>query len=372
MSERKSWDIQPKRQEVSRPAPAQTPVRRVPQKAQRPTPDRQSVSQVRRQQAPQKTKPMPEPQAQAIRRKPAVQQGKDREPLKARRKRARRRALWIIGILFFVGAAMVIGVFWLGVFRIQQVGTAGPDSQGMQTIAQSALAGTYHYVIPHNSIFFFPAQEIRTEILKQYPEISAVSISRTSLSTILISGIPREAALTWCGDTYTALPAQVLSTPTASSTPAVPQPTCYSADAQGVIFAPISDPSIITGTLKIYGSLAGVGDSNPSPLGATIAEANVIPNALQFIKALKSLGVPIVAIAIRGDEADLYAQSGTRITYVLGHEEVTAQVAESAFPSLNLDDGSLEYVDLRFEGKAYFKKVGSEQATISSSTGVGQ
>jgi hypothetical protein len=82
--------------------------------------------------------------------------------------------------------------------------------------------------------------------------------------------------------------------------------------------------------------------------------------------------VPVVAFVIRGDEADLYAQSGTRITYVLGREEVTTQVAESAFPSLNLDDGSLEYVDLRFEGKAYFKKVGSDQANAATSTGSGQ
>jgi hypothetical protein len=372
MSERKSWDIQPKRRSVLPQAPVPAPARRVQQKVQQATLGRQSISQPRREQTLQKVKPMPEPQAQAIRRKPVVPQGKDREPLKARRKRARQRTLWAMAVLGVLALAMIIGIFWLGAFRIQQVGTAGPDSQGMQKIAQSALAGTYHYVIPRNSIFFFPEQQIRAEILNQYPEISAVSISRTSLSTILISGIPREAALTWCGDTYTALPLQASATPSASSTPEVSQPSCYSADAQGVIFAPIADPTLIASTLRIYGALSGASDSNPSPLGGTIAEANVIPNALQFIKALKSLGVPIVAIAIRGDEADLYAQSGTRITYVLGHEEVTAKVAESAFPSLNLDDGSLEYVDLRFEGKAYFKKVGSEQATMSSSTGVGQ
>jgi hypothetical protein len=131
---------------------------------------------------------------------------------------------------------------------------------------------------------------------------------------------------------------------------------------------PIDDSVGTPSSLRIYGPLADTGDNNPSPLGSVIAQANLIPNALQFIKALKSLGVPIVAFVIRGDEADLYAQSGTRITYVLGHEEVTSQVAESAFPSLNLNDGSLEYVDLRFEGKAYFKKVGSVQANAATST----
>ena len=204
--------------------------------------------------------------------------------------------------------------------------------------------------------------------------------------------------MTWCGDTYVPLPETLNAIPaatttitttktsittetststTANSAPSSSQlsntPTCYSADAQGIIFAPLSEQDVLSSnTLRIYGPLAGTGDENPSPLGATIAQANLLPNALQFVKAIKSLGVPIVSLVIRGDEADLYAQSGTRITYVLGHEEVTAQVAEAAFPSLNLNDGSLEYVDLRFEGKAYFKKVGDTEATAATSTGSGQ
>src|SRR5262249_52105520 len=97
-------------------------------------------------------------------------------------------------------------------------------------------------------------------------------------------------------------------------------------------------------------------------------EASMIPNALEFVKAIKSLGVPIVSLVIRGDEADLYAQSGTRITYVLGTEQTTATIAASAFPSLNLNDGSLEYIDLRFGDKVYFKKVGASTAGASATS----
>jgi hypothetical protein len=127
--------------------------------------------------------------------------------------------------------------------------------------------------------------------------------------------------------------------------------------------------------LRVYDALASTTQPNVSPLGQDIAEANMIPNALDFVKEIKSLDVPIVTLVIRDDdEADLYAQSGTRITYVLGTEEASTVLAESAFPSLNLNDGSLEYVDLRFAGKVYFKKYNAinttESATSTYSTAV--
>lgn len=301
-----------------------------------------------------------------------IQKGRENEPLKIRRRRERRRNLFIGFILLIIAAIAILGSFWWQGVRIQAVQTSGIDTDGMQAIVTTVLHGTYRYVIPRDSIFFFPKEEIRADILKQYPDIAAVTISRTSLSTISISSIPREAALTWCGTTYPGTVAPTISISSTTS-PTVPSdnmdPSCFSADAEGVIFAALSpDQAASPGNLRIYDPLADGAASTTDPLGSVMAEAQQIPNALQLIKAIKSLGVPIVAFVIRGDEADLYAQSGTRITYVLGHEEVTAQVAESAFPSLNLDDGSLEYVDLRFEGKAYFKKVGADSASAATSS----
>jgi hypothetical protein len=295
-----------------------------------------------------------------------VPQGREREPLKARRRRARRRSLSVFFISIVLVLAAALGSLWFPQVRIQNIQTGGQDSSALQAIASSVMQGTYHYILPRNSIFFFPENEIRTQILAQYPDISAVSISRVSFNTIAVIGIPREAALTWCGPIYDSAPA-VTQANASSTTSAPPIPTCYSADAQGIIFAPISQEAASSSdALKIYGPLAG--GSVDQPLGATIGQASAIPNALQFVKAIKSLGVPIVSLVIRGDEADLYAQSGTRITYVLGREEIAVQLAESTFPSLNLNDGSLEYVDLRFEGKVYYKKVGAAASTQASST----
>jgi hypothetical protein len=376
MSAKKSWDIQPsprqRRPATSAPA-APTPA----------APQPQPRKKVRQAPPPQPSRP----QAQVIRERPHVSQGRDRESLKERRRRQRRRRILITLILLVSIVAGAFGGLWWNVVRIQAVAVSGPDASGVQLIAAQALQGTNHFVIPNNSIFFYPAQSIRTAVLEEYPDVAAVSISRTSFSTILVSTIARQAALTWCGTTY---PGQTLptvsstsedafpinsyaanattsdaSTTSATSTvaPSSPEPTCYNADGQGIIFQSVPANQVdANDSLVIYAPLAG-NASPSSPLGATIAEASMIPNALQLVKIIKSLDVPITTLVLRGDEADLYAQSGTRITYVLGREEQTAQVAEAAFPSLNINDGSLQYVDLRFAGKAYYKKYGEGSAS---------
>ena len=174
MSEKRSWDIQPKRKAPAAPTPA-PPVRAPVRQPQRATPPRPAPRPQER--------PMPELKAQVVRRQPAVSKVRG-ESLKTRRKRAKRRSFVTVLILFLIIIAGGAGSLWLPAIRIQNIEVAGPDSAGMQTIAQTDLAGTYHYVFPRNSIFFFPEEEIRNNILAQYPDISAVAISRASFTTI--------------------------------------------------------------------------------------------------------------------------------------------------------------------------------------------
>jgi hypothetical protein len=92
------------------------------------------------------------------------------------------------------------------------------------------------------------------------------------------------------------------------------------------------------------------------PLGYSLQSTKPVAGVLSFVKAMKSLGANVIAVEMRGDEADLYTEAGTRITYVTGREEQAAALAATSFPSLKLNDGSLLYVDLRFDSKIFFKK----------------
>ena len=265
--------------------------------------------------------------------------------LRQRRREERNRVVWIWVVLIVIVVGGVIYGLWRPEVRIATV--TAEDS--LKVIAEEQLEGTYAHILPRDSIFFYPERDIREAVLEARPEVSAVSVSRSGLTSLSLSAVERSVAFWWCG------------TPE-SATAAID--TCYEADAEGLIFRPAlvyenasSTPS--GSTLRIYANLLDATNTPAYPLRARMESLESIPDALRFVKAMKALGVSPVSIAIRWDEADLFIPSsgrGTRITYVLGREEAAAALATSVFPTLNLVDGSIEYVDLRFSGKAYVKR----------------
>lgn len=309
MSARKSFDV-PRKAAVRKAAPPATPARR--KKAAAPK------------------KPAPRVRESTLRQ---------------RRRDERNRLLWIWVILVGVVVGGVIYGLWRPEVRISSI----ESEEYLKVIAEEELSGTYWHILPRDSIFFYPERDIRQAVLEALPAVSAVSISRSSLTSLSLSAVERSVAFWWCG------------TPE-SATAAVD--TCYEADAEGLIFRPAlvdenasSTPS--GSTLRIYANLLDATNTPQYPLRARMESLEAIPDALRFVKAMKELGVSPVSIAIRGDEADLFIPSsgrGTRITYVLGREEAAAELATAVFPTLSLTDGSVEYVDLRFSGKAYVKR----------------
>ncbi len=208
----------------------------------------------------------------------------------------------------------------------------------MKALAEQRLLGTHLMLVPRNSLFFVPESDIRARILASYPEIEAVSMTAPNLQTLSISSVPRASAFWWCG---------VLRD----------QPSgCYATNAEGLIFKPVDadgSQGAVSGMLLVYAPIDG---DATNPVRAHVTDPGRIPNALQLVKSLRSLGADITSVALRGDEADLFTKTGTRIIFVLGREEAAAALAATAFPALSLNDGSLEYVDLRFDGKVYSKK----------------
>jgi hypothetical protein len=211
----------------------------------------------------------------------------------------------------------------------------------VRAIAIAALEGTHGYALPRDSLFLLPTDAIRARVLAEHPDIEAVSFEVYGTDRLAVATHSRAAAFLWCGES-----------------PDAPGP-CYGANAEGLVFAPAGDSASST-MLRAYGALEGEG-----PEGARIAYASGIPDALRLVKALQTLGADVDSFAFRGDEADARTRAGTRITYVIGREAEAAGIAASVFPQLSLNDGSIDYVDLRFAGKAYFRRaedaVGEEE-----------
>ena len=263
--------------------------------------------------------------------------------LSERRRTRRRRAFIALCILILLGT----GVWGLGqnavrISRVEILGLsaqAGDDSS-LASYATSEMQGSYLGAIPRDSVFFFPEERIRADILASHNDIAAVSILRNGFTGISIKVDYRVPIARWCGST---------SSPQAVS----PDESCYVFDASGVIFSTVSTTTQTINTFKLYAPLVG---ETLEPLRASIKNADKIPAAFDFARQFTALGSPVTHVVIRGDEVDNILENGTRVTYVLGNERNAFTALVSSRDSFNLTDGSVDYVDLRFDGKVYLKK----------------
>lgn len=276
-----------------------------------------------------------------LERRPSAERASER--LGARRRRLRRYFLYACGALALLLVCAGMWGLWQPAVRISNVLVFGTDAN-LGVYAEDAMRGSYLGIIPRNSIFFMPESSIRRAILADHPELAAVSISRVGFTSLSIKAEPRVAVARWCG---------------LSPTPGAEE-YCYVFDGNGYLFA-ASNTMQTLNAAKLYVPL--VGNRTPAgeePLGATLTSAEKLPSVFDFARQLDTLGSRVSSIVIRGDEVDDVLVSGTRITYVLGHEQSTFTALVSAKDTLNLSDGSIEYADLRFDGKMYLKRKGEE------------
>jgi hypothetical protein len=212
----------------------------------------------------------------------------------------------------------------------------GADQSYADT-AYAAMQGSYLGIVPRSSTFFFPENRIRRDIIKEHPDVSAVSFFLNGFTKLSIKVSPRDAIARWCG---------------LSPTEGVDE-YCYVFDGNGLIFAAVGSSTPLVNSFKLYDPLEGDG---VEPLGAILAHANILPHVFDFARQLNTLGSPVIYTVIKGDEVNQYLKSGTRITYVLGNEQNAYTALVSSKENFNLADGSVEYIDLRFGGKVYVKK----------------
>jgi len=270
----------------------------------------------------------------------SASQSSDR--LAARRRLRRRRILIALGIIPLLLSIGVVYELRQSTLRISQVQIYGAD-QSFADIATAAMQGYYLGLIPRDSTFLFPAARIRSDIISAHPDIAAVSIFRNGFTGLSIKINDRVPVARWCGERF-----DLNATSSRSNLNA----DCYLFDASGFVYATTSGAIQPVNSFIVYESPA----HESEPIGSTLPHAVKFPAAFDFARQLDTFGSPVSSVVFREDEVDDFLSSGTRITYVLGHERNAFTALMSAREGFNLADGSVEYVDLRFDGKMYLKK----------------
>ncbi|MDD2657595.1 MAG: hypothetical protein PHD04_02960 [Candidatus Pacebacteria bacterium] len=275
------------------------------------------------------------------------------ERLSARRRQRRRRIFIFLSILFALLLSAVVYELNQSALRISRITVYGAD-ESFSNIAAAAMQGTYLGIIPRDSTFFFPASSIRADIISAHPDIAAVSIFRNGLTGLSIKVNDRVPIARWCGLS----PTRFDLTASSSRSNLVGEghgsdEYCYVFDASGYLYAADATTTEPLNSFSLYARLAG---DTQEPLRATLVHADQLPSVFDFARQIGTFGEPVIRIVLRDDEVDDYLASGTRITYILEHEQDAFTALVSARDTLDLADGSIDYIDLRFDGKVYVKR----------------
>lgn len=265
--------------------------------------------------------------------------------LRERREAAKQVRTMFVGALCLCVLGGVIYGLWRPQLRITDILVSDVRfEESIQVIAQKELSGTYYHIFPRDSFLLFPEKALQSAIAEEHPSIAKITIARTGFDSLMISLESRDTAFWWCG-----LPTDAGSV----------SDSCFDADKEGFVFLPheeSQDNASSTHMLRVYAVLETASSTHSYPLGSRVLGTENIDDILRFSHTLEALSIPLRSIAIRGDEADVYTEGGTRITYVVGKEREAAEDAKITLPKLNLLDGSIQYVDLRFPGKVYLKR----------------
>ncbi|PIR82951.1 hypothetical protein COU19_02995 [Candidatus Kaiserbacteria bacterium CG10_big_fil_rev_8_21_14_0_10_56_12] len=234
---------------------------------------------------------------------------------------------------------LVMYALWQPAVRISHVEVLGAD-QSLANAARGALQGTYLGLVPRDSILFYPAGAIRGALMARKPDIAAVSIFRNGLNGLTVRVSDRVPVARWCPESSVAL-----------STTSSRYEDCFVFDAGGQLYATSTSVALVNSFILHTPLARGVASR-----GTILPQAEKLPTVFNFAREVAILGSPVVAVQIADGAVNDTLESGTRITYLLGHEQAAYTALLSARDKLNIADGSLEYVDLRFDGKMYIKR----------------
>jgi len=219
-------------------------------------------------------------------------------------------------------------------------------------VATDVLRGRHALFIPNDTILFSGVHIVREELMRTFPRIEHVESKRPSTRAVTFVVQEREPAALWCGDVvpeiaYSTSQQQQHATEEAWG-------TCYLMDEKGFVYA---KAPIFTGNvfLRLYGPL-----EHASPIGQHFIEQGEFRRWVEFTAHLAENDLTVRAILFVDErDCELYLSNGLRVLVPRNDElERVRNRLVSALEEEVIDtDRNIEYVDLRFEGKAFIRYI---------------
>lgn len=258
--------------------------------------------------------------------------------IKARKRRRRNRiiAVSVVGLLVLFGLSVALfRAPFLRVTAISVVGAQTLDVEDIKQFVQQRIAGNYVFVYPKDDILIYPQTAIERDLAAEYPVLKLVDVHAENFHTINVVLHERAPAAVWCGT------------------------DCYLMDEDGVVYASAQDTS--TEQYVTYGGKV-VGDTMPKQY-LTQDMFHALAALVSALMQVES-GNPVRQI-VMDEHADVRAYFQNDFVLIFSSKDQPGDVferltlARQAAPLVGKSLGELEYIDLRFGDKLYYKLKGS-------------
>lgn len=257
-------------------------------------------------------------------------------PLKTRRRRLR-AVIGVLGVVLFAG--LLYGVHWSSYqksMRIGEVSVRGAmlqDPDDVIAFVRGNLTEDSVHFIARDNIFAYPKEELRAGIARTFPRLQSVRLGRGGVfgTTLIVNVDERSAYATWCATTG----------------------ACFVFDEGGLIFAGTERAGKPEMQYTFFG---GIDES--TPVGSVFLPEKLSGVRDLFQRMREARFTPIKMHVLDEQDYTIELTNGFTIKASFGQDiDTIVHNLElvSVSPALRGKEADLEYIDLRFGNRVYYK-----------------
>lgn len=263
-------------------------------------------------------------------------------------KRKKKRRYVLLGTFFATILLILAGLTYLAHlerFRIVHVNLFGGVLVTEDEVQQKSLeylSGSYFWLFPKKNAFIYPKDGLEQYLRENFKRIDNIDISLKNFQRLSVVITERKHFAVWCVGVPSADPESE---------------QCYFMDKNSTLFAPAPNFSG-DAYFKYYGVIT---DGNP--IGKEyISSSTIFYQISDFKDSVKSLSLrPLYILAKGNQEYVMKLSSGAEILFDTKQslkkvfENLQVLVTTDAFSKLDKNNLPVEYIDLRFGNKLFYK-----------------
>lgn len=258
--------------------------------------------------------------------------------LKERRKRARTVSIVVWSCAALLLCAAIVGFFYIPAFAIRDIQVEGVGSlsvESIQTRVQESLRGRRYLVFPKKNAFVYSDAAVASDLKTAFPKLDTIVVSLENFHSIKVVVTERKPYATFCG-----------------ASPDVPQSPCLFLDVSGVAYEPAPDFSD-NAYVRWYGGGALVS-------GARYLAEEKFRSVSALVDAFHSVKLePMSAYVNEVEDVSVKDRSGLEVRFTLSRkpEEVLNLLRAALISEVLVGKAlsSIEYIDLRFGNRLYYR-----------------